>query len=182
MLSTNMELNIMAKLITLTGASIALIATLGKFRMESHKDTGHLRLRPTDRVVSKDLTEITVSGEGDDKAATAVIPGRYFEQAEAKGVTYENGEFHLIKNANQWLEVLAEKPAEGEVLGTLTISDADEPVVPEKPKRGRKPKAEGDKAAEGTEAPAAEGEQGASEQAEAPTEEAPAEEETQAEA
>jgi hypothetical protein len=145
----------MAKLITLTGASIALAGNFTKIRMESHKDTGHLRIRPTDRVVSKDLSELTRSGEGDDLAITAVIPGRYFEAAEAKNVLYPDGTYFAVKNANQWLEIVATKPAEGEVLGEVELTDTDEPVVPEKPKRGRKP---AEKTAETTEAPVGEAE------------------------
>lgn len=107
----------------ITFANTAVIDTYGKIRMETTKG-GQIRVKPTNRVKSKDLSDLT--------GADAIIPLRYFEQAKLAGNTMfdaaltEPATFGLEKQAHGWYQIV---PAVAEGMDSVTLVDHEEPAV-----------------------------------------------------
>jgi hypothetical protein len=118
-----------------TSAMAAILVGHTKIRMET-RDSGVIRVKPTNRVVSKDLAPLIVE---DDGSISAIIPQRYFEQALKVGnVTIDAGtaktdtdeapimQVGLEKQAHGWLSICSN--ATGMEL-TATLQNYSEPVA-----------------------------------------------------
>jgi hypothetical protein len=110
----NME-QYMSKIISFNSQCAKILLNNSKLRVETTKD-GTIRIRPTDRVASKDLTEIDRT-DADEGVICAIIPTRYFTEAGRHSTAYEEAtHFSLRSEKYQWYALVP-----------LTVSDEHVP-------------------------------------------------------